>query len=60
MNIPVNLTSAEKKSVIFWGIQYFTGITELDCSYNNIALLDLSKLPNITNVKKQITMILQI
>ena len=33
------------------GIQYFTGITELDCSHNNIALLDLSKLPNITNVK---------
>lgn len=33
------------------GIQYFTGITELDCSHNNIALLDLSKLPNLTNVK---------
>lgn len=33
------------------GIQYFTGVTELDCSHNNIALLDLSKLPNLTNVK---------
>ena len=33
------------------GIQYFTGITELDCSHNAIALLDLSKLPNVTNVK---------
>lgn len=33
------------------GIQYFTGITELDCSHNSIALLDLSKLPKVTKVK---------
>jgi len=33
------------------GIQYFTGIKELDCSHNALALLDLSKLPNIVNVK---------
>ena len=33
------------------GIQYFTGIKELDCSHNALTLLDLSKLPNIVNVK---------
>ena len=33
------------------GIQYFTGIKELDCSHNALALLDLSKLPNIVNIK---------
>ena len=45
----LNISGKEISNLL--GIQYFTGITELDCSYNNIALLDLSKLPNITNVK---------
>ena len=45
----LNISGKEISNLL--GIQYFTGITELDCSYNNIALLDLSKLPHITNVK---------
>lgn len=48
----LNISGKEISNLL--GIQYFTGITELDCSYNNIALLDLSKLPNITNVKSRL------
>lgn len=33
------------------GIQYFTGIKEIDCSHNALTLLDLSKLTNIVNIK---------
>lgn len=32
------------------GIEYFTGITELDCSHNNLQLLDLSKLKKLENL----------
>lgn len=32
------------------GIEYFTGITELDCSHNNLQLLDLSQLTKLVRV----------
>lgn len=32
------------------GIEYFTGIEELDCSHNNLQLLDLSLLSKLKNV----------
>lgn len=39
-----------KEIVNLKGIEYFTGITELDCSHNNLQLLDLSKLKNLVSV----------
>nr|MBP3598814.1 hypothetical protein [Eubacterium sp.] len=32
------------------GIEYFTGITELDCAHNNLQLLDLSTLTNLKTI----------
>ena len=44
------LNVSAKKIVNLKGIEYFTGITELDASYNNLQLLDISTLKDLKKV----------
>ena len=42
------------------GIEYFTGIDKLDCSYNQIQILDLSKLSNLKEVMADYNDVLEV
>ncbi len=39
-----------KEIVNLKGVEYFTGITVLDCSHNNLQLLDISQMKNLTKL----------